>query len=159
MQAQRSVNGREAGKVGCPKPLAALLIILNLLLLGWVCFLQWHRQMDRLDARAAWNVLMEYENCRRVAISNNPSGAVELLRYVAQPRQKGGSRHLNLIVDYERERTVQDIIQHLRQQTGEDLGNDPKRWVDRYGLKRANESKGDGKDKTDTHRLTGGEYK
>ena len=49
-------------------------------------------------------------------------------------KQIQGSR-LDSLVERERSNAVQIIISYLRTKTGEDLGNDPEKWIEKYAKK------------------------
>jgi hypothetical protein len=64
------------------------------------------------------------------------AGAAESLQYVvgyypSGSKQETGSR-LDRMVEQERALATRDIIAYLRSKTGEDLGERPEAWIQKY---------------------------
>ena len=77
-----------------------------------------------------------FEEMREKAMRSKPHEAAACLEYAVNyypsgTKQVAGSR-LDVIVERARSQTVADIIAHLRRVTGEDLGDDPRPWVEKY---------------------------
>jgi hypothetical protein len=78
-----------------------------------------------------------FEDMRERAFkSAGPTEAVGYLEYTINyypsgTKQENDSR-LDRIVERTRRSIVREIIIHLREQTREDLGNDPQVWIDRF---------------------------
>jgi hypothetical protein len=79
---------------------------------------------DDMRDRALGSGVAEAADCLRYAVHYYPSGT----------KQVTGSR-LDRIVERERGEVVRAIIAHLRNKSGEDLGDDPEKWVEKYGKK------------------------
>lgn len=67
----------------------------------------------------------------------DPKTAADCLGYVVNyypsgSKQDVGSR-LDKVVERQRASAIRDIILDLRQKTGEDLGDDPQIWIQKYG--------------------------
>lgn len=77
-----------------------------------------------------------FEDMRTKALKSGVAEAAGCLEYVANyypsgTKQVTGSR-LDRMVERERAAAVRDIIAHLREQTGGDLGDAPEAWVEKY---------------------------
>jgi hypothetical protein len=109
-----------------------LLLVVILVLLGCIWKLVWKCSLERMDARAAWSMVMDYERMRGALDTMSVESTIDTLDIIvhAQPRLR--NPHLNLIVQRERTNTIRYIIGHLRQTTKEDLGEDPEAWISRY---------------------------
>jgi hypothetical protein len=78
-----------------------------------------------------------FEEMRTRALQSDAAGAVGCLEYVVAyypsgTKQETGSR-LDRMVERERERAVRDIVAYLRTKTGQDLGERPEAWIQKYG--------------------------
>jgi hypothetical protein len=76
---------------------------------------------------------------RMTALQSSPAEAAGKLQYAVNyypsgTKQEVGSR-LDRLVESARKRAVRDIIAHLRQKTGEDLGDDAEPWIKKYATK------------------------
>lgn len=77
-----------------------------------------------------------FEAMRVKAETNDAEEAASCLNYVVYyypsgTKQKTGSQ-LDLIVERERVSAVKDIIADLRIKTGNDLGDNPEAWIQKY---------------------------
>ena len=77
-----------------------------------------------------------FEDMRAKALQSDPAEAVGYLKYVvwyypSGSKQDVGSR-LDRIVERERALAVREIIAYLRTNTGEDLGEGPEAWIQKY---------------------------
>lgn len=116
--------------------LIALLAFVGLLLailLGWQ---SWNHARLKLEVAFAEEQTSIFEQMRQQAIEGSPSGAAESLAYVVNyypsgTKQREGSR-LDSVVERMRGCVVRDIISHLRQKTGEELGEKPEAWIEKY---------------------------
>ena len=80
-----------------------------------------------------------FDNMRREALSADAVGAAQSLAYVVNyyptgTKQVRGSL-LDRMVERERTNAVLEIISHLRTKTGEDLGDDPEKWIQKYAVR------------------------
>lgn len=94
-----------------------------------------------LTIRVAWasEQTKIFEEMRTRALQSNTSEAAGCLRYVVHyyesgSKQETGSR-LDRMVERERQRATQDIIAYLRTKTGQDLGESPEAWIQKYAQK------------------------
>lgn len=96
-----------------------------------------HGWLHAQTALAEDQTLM-FEECREKALqSSSPQdivGCIEqtLIYYPSGSKQTTGS-HLDRMVERARRLAVDDMIRHLRTETGIDLGNDPQKWIARFG--------------------------
>jgi hypothetical protein len=77
-----------------------------------------------------------FEEMRTRALQSDPAGAAGCLEYVVNyypsgSKQETGSR-LDRMVERERAIAERDIIAHLRIKTGQDLGESPEPWIEKY---------------------------
>ena len=79
---------------------------------------------DEMRTRALQSDAAEAAGCLQYVIGYYPSGS----------KQESGSR-LDRMVERERTLTVRDIVAHLRTKTGEDLGERPEAWIQKYAKK------------------------
>lgn len=88
-----------------------------------------------------------FEECLNQALqSTQPERIVGLMEaaiiyYPSGTKQTAGS-HLDRMVERSRQRTIQDMITHLRATTKADLGSNSQVWIDRYGEKTLLQSDG-----------------
>jgi hypothetical protein len=124
------------------KRLTALLAVGIVLLLGLVWQLNLKLHMALLDAReseqSTWVEVRELDKCRDRALQAEPQKAVEYLDMLDQsPPREWTARRGNpgRVIEIERASAIREVIAYLRKKTGEDLGDDPKRWIEKYGKK------------------------
>jgi hypothetical protein len=91
-----------------------------------------------LRIRVAWasEQTKIFDEMRTRALTNDVAGAAESLQYVvgyypSGSKQETGSR-LDRMVEQERALATRDIIAYLRSKTGEDLGERPEAWIQKY---------------------------
>jgi hypothetical protein len=77
-----------------------------------------------------------FEDMRAKALQSDPAEAAGCLKYVvwyypSGSKQDAGTR-LDRIVERERALAVRDIVTYLRTKTGEDLGDGPEAWIQKY---------------------------
>ena len=113
--------------------LLAFVALLLAILLGWE---SWNHARLKIEVAFAEEQTRIFEQMRQQAIGGSPSGAAESLAYVVNyypsgTKQREGSR-LDRVVERMRSSAIRDIISHLRQKTGEDLGEKPEAWIEKY---------------------------
>ena len=83
---------------------------------------------------SAGSAIVDYGRCRDVALRSEPEHAVEQLHVIAclPPRRTNSPSPLLRVVERERDRDIRDVIAYLRTKTGEDLGDDPGKWIVKY---------------------------
>jgi hypothetical protein len=101
-------------------------------LLGSLWSLLWKWSLLRMDARGSWGLIMEYDNERRALGEMGIQSTVVYLDGIAHAGLNATDPYLTKIMQRERARAVQDVIQELRKKTGEDLGDDPEAWIKKY---------------------------
>ncbi len=77
-----------------------------------------------------------FDEMRSRALQSDAAGAAGCLEYVvgyypSGSKQETGSR-LDRMVERERALAVRDILAYLRTKTGEDLGEGPEAWIQKY---------------------------
>jgi hypothetical protein len=80
-----------------------------------------------------------FEEMRTQALQSDAAGAAGCLEYVvgyypSGSKQEAGSR-LDRMVERERALAVRDILAYLRTKTGQDLGESPEAWIQKYAKK------------------------
>ena len=119
-----------------------LTIVLGVLCVGLVILcgsLFWSHGW--LTIRVAWasEQTKIFDEMRTRALTSDPAGAVGCLEYVvgyypSGSKQETGSR-LDRMVERERALVARDIVAYLRTKTGEDLGESPEAWIQKYAKK------------------------
>lgn len=109
-------------------------VVVLLLAVAGKCM--WDFGLLRLRVAYANEQTQIFEEMRRSALSADAVGAAQSLEYAARyypsgTKQVAGSR-LDQIVERQRVQAIRDIIAHLRAKTGEDLGDDPEKWIQKY---------------------------
>lgn len=91
-----------------------------------------------LKIRVAWadDQVKIFDEMRTKALQSDARGAVGYLQYIVNyypsgTKQEAGSR-LDRMVERERDRSTQEIVEHLRAKTGENLGESPQAWIQKY---------------------------
>src|SRR5262245_41006246 len=91
-----------------------------------------------LTIRVAWasEQTQVFEEMRARALQSSATEAAACLQYVVHyyesgSKQETGSR-LDRMVERERQRSARDILAYLRSKTGQDLGESPEAWIQRY---------------------------
>jgi hypothetical protein len=91
-----------------------------------------------LTIRVAWasEQTKIFDEMRTRALQSDPATAAGCLEYVvgyypSGSKQKSGSR-LDGMVERERALATRDIVAYLRTKTGEDLGESPEAWIQKY---------------------------
>jgi hypothetical protein len=107
----------------------ALLAVIGLLL--WECW--------SLKGSIVWTgfITFEAEDARKEAqFEAKPQAVVYALDfYLGYYRAHIGSvreRHLIQIIERDKRQTVEQVLTYLRKATGEDLGDDPEKWIAKY---------------------------
>jgi len=91
-----------------------------------------------LTIRVAWasEQTKIFNEMRTQALTSDVAGAVGCLQYVvgyypSGSKQETGSR-LDRMVEQERALAARDIVAYLRTKTGEDLGENPEAWIQKF---------------------------
>ena len=91
-----------------------------------------------LTIRVAWATeqVKLFDEMRIQALASEPAAAAGYLEYVvgyypSGSKQEMGSR-LDRMVEQARTRASREIVAHLRTRTGEDLGDHPEAWIQKY---------------------------
>ena len=120
------------------KRLALLLGVLCVTFLGSSSFLFWISEHLNFQSKFANEQTGIFDQMRTRALqSSSPADIADCLGYVfnyypSGTKQKSGS-NLDYVVERHRTTVMRDIIAHLRQTTGQDLGKQPAPWIQKYG--------------------------
>ena len=83
--------------------------------------------------------IQTFDDMRDRALNSDVTESANCLRYAAHYYQSGTKQTtgstLDWIVERQRGEAVQAIIAHLRAKSGENLGDDPEKWVEKYAKK------------------------
>jgi hypothetical protein len=117
--------------------LLAFVALLLAILLGWQ---SWNHARLKIEVAFSEEQTRVFEEMRLQAIQGSPSVAAESLEYVVNyypsgTKQREGSR-LDKVVERVRSSVIRDIISQLRQKSGEDLGEKPEAWIQKYANKK-----------------------
>ena len=90
----------------------------------------------RLRVASAREQIEKFEELSNQVVGIDAQDTVKILRIVAYFYPGGigykeGS-DLDMIVENEREQAINKIISHLKNITGENLGDDPEAWIEKY---------------------------
>src|SRR5262245_45870742 len=101
--------------------------------------LAWELMLLRLRVALADEQTAIFEQMRAQALRSGPAEAAGCLDYAVNyypsgTKQEAGSR-LDRVVERHRVSAVRDIIAHLRSKTGQDHGDDPRAWVERFAAR------------------------
>jgi hypothetical protein len=118
---------------------AVLVVVLVVMLIALVMAVYDHGLQSVRIALAEEQTAI-FDEMRDQARDAPPSRAVGYLEYAVSyypsgTKQATGSR-LDRIVERARGSAVREMIAVLRQKTGQDLGDDPQRWIEEYGVAR-----------------------
>ena len=118
------------------KRLTVALSVLSITLLVVCGYQFWSYGL--LKIRVAWadDQIKIFDEMRTQALQSDAHGAVGYLQYIVNyypsgTKQEAGSP-LDRMVERERNQTTQDIVTHLRAKTGENLGESPQSWIQKY---------------------------
>ncbi len=104
------------------------------LLSGW---LFWKRTWLAVEVAFATEQTKIFDDMYTKALAiSNPVEIAGYLDYAvgyypSGTKQRTGSQ-LDEIVERSRANSIREIIAHLRSRTGQDLGDDPRKWIDQY---------------------------
>lgn len=108
------------------------------MLLGFSWHLARENGLLRADIRGAWRLIGEYDFVRDRLDKMSVNECLGLLQVYPHASLASSDPFLNKILERERARIIRDIIESLRKKTGEDLGDEPEKWIHNYdygGLK------------------------
>ena len=110
------------------------IVCVGLLVMSGCLF--WHCGSQAVRIAFASEQTQIFDEMRTRALQSDTSGAAGYLEYVvvyypSGTKQEPGSP-LDRIVERERAQAARDIIAYLRAKTGEDLGEKPEAWIQKY---------------------------
>jgi hypothetical protein len=116
----------------------ALSVVCAGLLVSYCC-LFWCYGWLKIRVALASEQAEVFEEMRAKALQSDAAGAADCLKHIVSSRPSGsrqrtGSR-LDRMVEHQRELAVRDIVGYLRGKTGEDLGQGPEAWIQKYSRK------------------------
>ena len=119
-----------------------LTIALGVVCIGLVILygrLVWTNGLLKIRVAFASEQTQIFDDMRTRALQSDAAGAAGCLEYVvgyypSGTKQQTGSR-LDRIVERQRAFVVRDIVAYLRSKTGEDLGESPEAWIQKYAKK------------------------
>ena len=114
------------------KRLTIGLLMLNLILVSVAAWSFIKYRMVVWDQTSTWGVVASWEGSRRVALQSEPSRAAALLDFITSHPSRRDNSVLTMMMERERTNSIHDIIEYLRMKTGEDLGDDPRKWTKKY---------------------------
>ena len=121
------------------KRVTVLLTVLLFILLGLVLFFGIKFQKERAQDSQLWLNISTDDRVRDAVLRAprfDPTQAVAVLEYFYLPENNYlSSTDMSpraKIYRHERAVAIQDIIRYLCQKTGEDLGSDPNKWIEKY---------------------------
>jgi hypothetical protein len=116
------------------KRVAILTSLLSVALLALAGYFAIKSANHQDEEQGAWSEIRDYGKWRDAALQSEPEGAAWMLQIITtSPRRTTNSPSpLVRIIERERERDVRDVIEYLRRKTGEDLGDDPAKWIEKY---------------------------
>ena len=116
------------------KRVAILTSLLSVALLALAWYFAIKSENQRAEEQGAWSEIHDYGKWRDTAFESDPEGAAWCLHTIISLPTGTANRSgpLVWIVKGERERDVRDVIEYLRKKTGEDLGDDPAKWIEKY---------------------------
>lgn len=95
--------------------------------LGWKYF------DERMSARTVWDTMVGYDTTRNRLGDMGIEDDIAYLSVFRRNKLLSRDTALNLIMDQERKRIIHDIIQDLTKKTGNNLGDDPDVWIEKFG--------------------------
>jgi hypothetical protein len=113
------------------------IVCVGLLVLSGCLF--WSYGSLKIRVAFAGEQAQVFEQMRAQALQSDAAGAADCLAYVVNyypsgSKQKTGSR-LDGMVERERAFAERDIIAYLRAKTGQNLGENPEAWIQKYAKK------------------------
>ncbi len=78
------------------------------------------------------DTIKDLDRSRDFAIRSEPTVAAEILYQIAFLPPARTNDYLDRIYEYERQKHVVEVIEYLRNETGEDLGGDAVKWIEKY---------------------------
>ena len=114
------------------KRLTFFLCVLIVILAGvvWLWLGKW--QVQICYERDTWSAVVDFDMRREQALRAEPKEAVEILDTLVQLPPSQNTNALGRIIEHERTIVIRDIIAYLRIKTGEDLGDDPAKWISKF---------------------------
>jgi hypothetical protein len=121
------------------KRLVIALSVALLLVLALAGKLFWDAGLLQVRVAFANEQIGIFEDVRVRALLADAAGAAGSLDYIVRyypsgTKQVAGSQ-LDSIVERARADAIRAIIAHLRAKTGEDLGDNPEKWIQKYALR------------------------
>jgi hypothetical protein len=121
------------------KRLTVVLVVATVLSLALNAVLFWQSARQQIEVAFASDQIEIFETMRTRALQSDTGEAASSLEYAIRyypsgSKQRTGSR-LDKMVEQARMKAARDIVAYLRQKTGQDLGEDPEKWIERFARK------------------------
>lgn len=127
---------------GVYKWLTWILGALSVALLLLLAQSQMQLNRTKSDIRFARELVDSFQSYRHLAAKSDAEQAAYYLRKLQLPA--GAKPFENVVADFverERKQAVEDVLAHLRNQTGNDFGDDPEKWIQALEANGAGEPK------------------
>lgn len=108
------------------------LVVVIVVLLFLVLDFNLRFHVESLSERDTWSAIRDFDRMRDRAVGADPIETVQILIMLTEIPAKQDTNALVRIIENERLTAIREIIVYLRMKTGEDLGNDPKKWIQKY---------------------------
>ena len=118
--------------IGSYKRLTIGLLVLNLILAGVATWSFINYRMVVWDQTSTLGVIASWEGSRRVALQSEPNRAAAMLDFISRQPARRDDSVLTMMLERERTNSIHSIIEYLRMKTGEDLGDDPRKWIEKF---------------------------
>ncbi len=114
--------------------LAWSLAALSLILFLFLAYFMWELQRIRADTRLTRDLVWRIDAERDHALKGDVAQAVQYLQMFQEPPEHSTDfeKHLAAIITVQRKAATRDVIAYLRSRTGDDLGDDPLNWIEKY---------------------------
>jgi hypothetical protein len=121
------------------KRLTITLTIAVIVLVALSALFFWRYSWQHVEVAFASEQTGIFEEMRTRALESDTVAAAGYLEYAVRyypsgSKQRTGSR-LDIMVERERASAVRDIITYLRVKTGQDLGTNSEKWIERFARK------------------------
>ena len=118
------------------KRLTVILLLTTVLSIAGAARLGWKWSRDKVDIGAALRVMSEYDKTRNRLNKMAVDETISYLELVEHTSLAAQNKSVTTILERERARMIRDVVGSLRTKTGEDLGESPDKWIQKYGAKR-----------------------
>ena len=118
------------------KLLLMFLTVVIVILLGVAWHFDMKFQAELRHESDLWVTIRDFDRVRDHALQSEPEEAVQDLYFFSSIAPREGTSPGENIFEAEKENAIREIITYLRAKTGENLGDDPNKWIDKYAKRR-----------------------